>query len=82
MNKLKSAFDAVRSFKGQSVVEASNELGVSKTMLNMFFKGHATSAPLEQKVRRYIEESDLFKCVSDLGLDPNATKEKLANCKQ
>lgn len=79
MRNLKRAFDAVRSFKGHSLEQACDELEVSRTFLDLFFKGAATSAPLEGKIKQYIENSDLVKTIRDLGLDPFTTKKELAS---
>lgn len=71
MEQLKKAFDASRSFQKQSMSEAAEELGVSRTMLNSFFKGAATSAPLEKRIREYINDAGVVESIQRLDLDIN-----------
>lgn len=82
MDKLKRVFDAARSFNRHSLEDAADELDVSRTMLDLFFKGAATSAPLEKRINEYIESSELVKTIRDLGLDPYATKGELSSKKK
>jgi hypothetical protein len=76
-DKLKRIFNAVRSFEGDTLGDATDKLGISKTFLNSFFKYGATSAPLEKKIRAYIKQSSLVAAITDLGLNPYATKEEM-----
>ena len=77
MEQLKKAFDAARGFKGHSMGDAAEEFDVSRTMLINFFKGFATSAPLEKKIRNYIYKAGIIRSIQKLGLDPDTPIKEL-----
>lgn len=75
--KLQRVFEAVRSYEGHTLAQSAERLEVSSQMLRLFFMGDATSAPLEERMKGYIEGSDLVKTIRELGLDPYQQKKEI-----
>lgn len=80
MSDLKKLFDASRPMYGHTSIEqAAKSMGYSKTTIDRFF---ANDLPYPDKVeaaiRKYISDAGIVRSIKKLGLDPNATKKKVA----
>lgn len=85
MSELKKVFDAARALNGHTVKQAGEAMGddgYSTTTLERFFRDDLPYPDrVEKAVRKYIYDAGLIKSVCDLGLSPDGTDKKIANCK-
>lgn len=91
LKELKKVFDACREYRGHTIQQAGEAMekpndeadtGYSETTINRFFKDDLTySDNIEQAVKGYIYQTQLVKAINELGLNPDVSKNKLANCK-
>lgn len=91
LKELKKVFDACREYRDDTIEQAGQAMekpndedneGYSETTINRFFKDELTySDNVEHAVRGYIYKTQLIKAISDLGLNPDDTKSKLAKTK-
>lgn len=76
--KLKQTFKAARAIQDETIKEAANSMGYSKTSIDRFFSDdYKYSKHVETAIKNYIYSAGLFKSFEDLGLDPNITKAEI-----
>jgi hypothetical protein len=78
MEKLKRAFNASKAYRNDSWEDIEEELDSSKGMVSKVLSGKATSAPLVERIKEYVNDTGIIKSIDDAGLDPDARKDKLA----